>query len=159
MRAHAWPIATVKDSPCVLEHAPAGWCPLIRSIIMSGFVLQQEKVVVYPATTQTKEIHSPSKNRKQKKACVLLENDFGSMLRQEWPTMIYKLPLKNIGVTRYYKVDHKEVCFQQESNSYHELMAYNKLFNQDVDIMQPLDNNQVTYMNTVQSLGDPITTV
>ena len=85
--------------------------------------------------------------------------DFGSMLRQEWPKMIYKLSLKNVGVTRYHKVDHKEVCFQQESDSYHELMDYNKLFDPDVDVMQPPDNNQVTYMNTVQSLGDTITTV
>ena len=32
-------------------------------------------------------------------------------------------------------------------------MAYNNIFDQDVDIMQPSDNNQVTYMNTFQSNG------
>jgi hypothetical protein len=34
--------------------------------------------------------------------------DFGSMLRLEWLTMIYKLSFKNIGVTRHHMVNNKD---------------------------------------------------
>jgi hypothetical protein len=38
-------------------------------------------------------------------------------------------------------------------------MAYNQLFDKDIDTMQALDNNEVTsYMNTYNSLGDAIMT-
>ena len=84
--------------------------------------------------------------------------DFGSMLRLEWPTMIYKLSLKNIGVTRHHMVDNKDECLRQGSKTYEVLMAYNQLFDKDIDIIQAVNNNEVTYMNTYNSLGDAITT-
>ena len=83
--------------------------------------------------------------------------DFGQMLRIQFPTMIYKLSLNNVGVTRNFLVDNEKLCFRQDSNTYKQLMMYNENFDCEIDEKESMDNNQITYMNSLHYQGKSIT--
>ena len=71
--------------------------------------------------------------------------------------MIYKLSLDNVGITRKFIVDNEKHCFHWDSKTYKQLIAYNDNFDQDINAKQLIDNNQVTYMNTLEYQGTMIT--
>ena len=78
-------------------------------------------------------------------------------MRVQFPTMIYKLSLDNVGVTRNFLVDNEKHCLHPHSRTYKQLMTFYDNFDHDIDERQLIDDNQVTYMNTLEYQGSMIT--